>query len=334
MTTCNSSSVDHLLPPCVGNSASRAPIENLEPQDVRPRLRWFGKYSLRTLLFVQLVLALFFGWIGARLYSFREQRAVVAAVTRRHVSFNYQLASPRWFWSSVEQITGIEAKDYVSATNSDAALTLEEASQIGKLHYLETMYIQRGITEPAVVDELARLPNLTWLDLRDLSKLRLKYPERSVSLDDESMRRLARCTSIRRLTIDSAGVTDKGIAALAAMPNVECLHIVYAKVSIQGLRPWIAKNKLRELSIPFRLTAADSAELSRFTSLQRLELYELKPECAEHISRLPNLRRLEIRGPFFDRDAHDPNSTLPERIEIWHGNIQFRPPTVKLSSLP
>lgn len=321
MSARNVNTVDDLLPPRADESSSRAQEERLvAPAKKKMRRCSVGKYSLRTLIGVQVVFALFFGWVGARLYSFRQQEAAVTSVARRHFSFDSNPASPRWFWSNVEKITGVQTNDYVTGTNSDAPLTLTEAKQIRRLRYLNCLYVERGVSEPAVIDELAHLPNLRWLELRD-------DPERKSYLDDEDLLPLAQNRSVTRLIIFSEHVTDKGIAALADMPNVEILDIAYGRVSIGGLRPWIARNRLRELSIPCRLTREDCEELSKFTSLESLSMYELKPVCAEFIAMLPKLRRIKISGPFVDPDIFGDNSILPGQIEIWHRSLQLSMPT-------
>jgi len=161
---------------------------------------------------------------------------------------------------------------------------------------------------------IASHPGLRRLDLGDAELC---------GLDDEMLAPLAGNTTITWLTIHSVNVTDEGLASLSSMRALEVLDIQYAKMTAGGLRPLIAKNQIRDLNTPLRLTAADCAELANMTSLRSLEAYDVETAGVDSLATLPALQRFTLRGPLTTRLTDDALRRFPKHVQVFHEHIQL-----------
>jgi len=139
------------------------------------------------------------------------------------------------------------------------------------------------------------------------------------NLDDDALIQLSKNQSLESLSISGRFMTDIGIAALAEIPKVTSLHARDTPISFKSLEPWIEKNRLHYLSIPFSPTAEEMRRLSCLSTLEKLMIKDLEEDAGAELKNFSKLNRVTI----------DVNSTmthrrialsLPEQIELYNSH--------------
>ena len=301
--------VDSLLPP----PEIARPTPAAEP--AKGRLRRFGwQFSLRAFVALQVLIALLLGYVVRRVRSMQRQQVIVRSIIdgeRQSVSSGMHFAQPAWLWGPLCKQLNVVPMDVSGVSLGSKPLSTAEAELLRELPYLRTVTLNFGVEEPATMRVLARCP-LEWIHLRDTDRR---------GLSDEKLRPLVHCKSLQVIAIQSVNVTNVGIGDLAALPNVRRLDIQYARMTIDGIKPWIAANRLTDLYLPLRMTSEDCEVAARFSSLWRLSIYELDEhdfeEGVAHLATHPTLQRLEIsRG--LEGEVMAAVRTLPPRIHVYN----------------
>jgi Leucine-rich repeat (LRR) protein len=138
--------------------------------------------------------------------------------------------------------------------------------------------------------------------LNFLEKLRINFPANSEKFADEDLKCLAGLKSLKWLNISPYDYTDKGIAYLEGLTNLEILYIGGGLgLTDEGLKYLSNMKKLNLLSIEINnLTDQGLRYLEEFKSLRILDIYSENDFSDAALSRLwnelPNLSLLRING--------------------------------------
>lgn len=146
------------------------------------------------------------------------------------------------------------------------------------------------------------LPNLKVLDVSDtlvgssgvaalgkmdfLEEVDLSFTE----IADWGLERLSRCSSIRRLKLDSRHIGDSGVSYIAALPNLEVLDLFGAAVSDVGCAKLARCTSLLSLEVCSGLVT--DAGVHHLAGLQKLKHLSLSQNWRISNSAIPSLLQL------------------------------------------
>lgn len=287
------------------------------PEPRRPRFRSAFRISLRGTLIAVLALAV---WLGWWINGARNQEAALAAIRAYDTSANitydsqgetiwigpvaYPIEGSSWWPRDIiERHLG---PDYVYTVDSiafgegpaDAGVTrrpdvLRDVLRLTRLRHLSLYFPVRDADVPL----LTRLRSLTSLELSSDSP----------GLTDASLRTLVSMTSLERLLIRSAPITDAGLARLAALPRLKSLEL-------GDSIPFVPRTTCSAVT---GVGFAALADLPSLTEL-RIDLPALSGEGLARLGSLRRLKHLRIKGGAFSDDDLRPlaNLTDLESLEI------------------
>ena len=69
-------------------------------------------------------------------------------------------------------------------------------------------------------------------------------------LDDSGMQKLAQLTSLKNLTLKNTKITDRGVAAIVLLPNLESFSFTGDGVALEAFEQLGASKSLRSVSVP------------------------------------------------------------------------------------
>jgi hypothetical protein len=285
------------------------------------RRPWF-RYSMRTLLILVTVAAI---WFGLLAQSARKQREAVQAVLAAggSVQYDYQRRGPqseprgqRWLRKLIgdeyfQEVVGV----VVQSNSADDELLL----QIGKLHNLESLTVgaldsnNQRITDAGlrhigqakrlrslnigftkVTDQglgyLAGLPALVHLDLS------------STSISDDGLIALKPLKELYSLTASGTNITDRGLSVLVEVANLGELNLAETRITDEGLTsivklPTLTRLRIDQLnyrrSEPPRITDEGMKYIAQLTDLRELGIMNLAI-TDEGLARLSALKKLQL----------------------------------------
>jgi Leucine-rich repeat (LRR) protein len=192
-----------------GPAAAAAP----RPPTAWWRLRW----TIRTLLIVVTVLALFLAWIGRTIREVQHHADVAKALDER-----FSDPQPNWSaiafgdWSSVD-ITDIDIsyRQYVS----DDVL-----EQFGCFPKLEEV----SVCGQTVTDRSFKGLN----GMKELKSVTIE----ACDITDETMTQIATLQNLGTLVLRGVAVTDKGLAQIQALPNLHSLTLEFTLISPEAIK--------------------------------------------------------------------------------------------------
>lgn len=276
-----------------------------------PRLRRFIRLSVRSLLLLVLVLAVWLAWMVNRA---REQRQAVAAIREYggFVSYDWEYvngkhipgrspSAPTWLRSALgdEFFQEVVAVNLIVGTrpdgtrgetvrrSDDVILHLRAFPALRQLNIQETQATDRVMEVIGSLKnlEILRMPRAAVTDrgiakLRGLSRLK-NLAVTHTRLTDASISHLKTLTQLEVLDLQGGNVTDRGMAHLRGMTNLKALLL-----SNDG--SFVLQD----------ITDAGMAHLSRLSKLEFLAIQRCKITDAglESLKGLENLKVLWIIG--------------------------------------
>jgi len=167
----------------------------IDPAPPKPKLRWY-QFSLRTLLIVTLVVAVFFGWVASsRLRRAKQNREAMAEV--------------------------FKVKAEIENLGGRVVMAFDRAAGV---LYIAEVRIPQG---PFGEAELEHLKGLTKIEYLSLS-----YTQ----VTDAGLVHLGGLTNLKWLNLSHTQVTDAGLVHLKGLTNLEFLHLSYTQVTDEGVK--------------------------------------------------------------------------------------------------
>jgi hypothetical protein len=263
------------------------------------------RFSLKTLLIVVTLLAL---WLGYTAHRARQQEQVVEAIldVGGRVTFAHQRGedhkdgartydtrkepnAPSWL------VTTIGA-DYFRKVDSislvNVPVTDEWLEQLGKLSSLDSLLLRNTNITGKGVARLHLLPKLEVLNVQGMT-----------AVNDVTLRTISNGTRLKSLNFhDCKDITDAGVACLAPLNNLERLDLSTTQVTDAGL-----------------------AHLSRMSEMRLLSLANTRvtDEGLRHIANMKHLYWLDLRGTQISDDGLQYLSELKklEQLILWDTQV-------------
>jgi hypothetical protein len=274
----------------------------------KPARRWY-RISIRALMLLVLLIAVWLGWHANRA---REQREAVAAVQRSGgwVHYDYEFKNgkltpgqspwaPRWlraalgdeFFQNVQQVSlvydDLAGKRFDNANVQPCDDVLKAISKLPGLKSLllkETQATDEGARHIGAMNELEEL--FIW-DAR--------------SVTDVGVSQLSRLKNLKNVHINQSNLTDDSLALLSSLPGIEELSLQKNHFSDKGLARLGGKDRLKRLYLGMsdgRITDAGLAHLKDFTKLELLDVQhsEVTLQGLTQLQGLPKLKTLWLSG--------------------------------------
>ncbi len=248
-----------------------------EPAHLKPRRRWFS-ISLRTLLLLVAVLAIWLGWQTNRA---RKQRRAVAAVLERGGTVRY-LHQAR---THPIRLENFHLSAFDIAIESPGPDWLREF--LGDDYFQDVIFVALEGTGNDGGDQLAALVS----GLPELEYLKLS----SCGLTDDGLRHLSSNTTLRILGIDRNQITDDGLRHLADLTRLESLDVSMMEgITGSGFHYLADLEELRALDLQY--TSLDGDYLHKLRGLTQLYKLMLSVSAIDdsHLEHVGNLDSLVI----------------------------------------
>jgi Leucine Rich repeat len=244
-------------------------MANMTAKPISHSRRRHLRFSVRGLLVLVVIIAVWLGWI---VRSAHVQRDAVAAIQKAggYVSYDAETPAgipagnawtPRW----VMDFIGVDYFDHVDFAGQDFQSTAAESAivlaQVGRLTRIRCLHFsQSAVSGPLLI----HLRGLTSLDELDLSETKI---------NDAGLEHLKGLTSLTDLWLDQTPVTDAGLVHLKGLTGLIYLHLAHTQVSGAGLEHLKGLTKLQVLDLTGSpVTDAGLEHLRGLTDLGELRL--------------------------------------------------------------
>jgi len=172
-------------------------------------------------------------------------------------------------------------------------ITEKAAPYLARIQTLEYLNLECLSVTDYALSELSTLPNLR--------ALYASYGSTGKSLTDQGLDHLSKTKSLELLYIRTEAVTDKGMLAIAQLPNLKTLDISFGpNITKQGLAHLTALKQLTSFSISphgheIGISISDLACLNKMTNLKTMSLAGIIQDGSGlDISGLKNIESLDI----------------------------------------
>ncbi|MHA1536315.1 MAG: leucine-rich repeat domain-containing protein [Alphaproteobacteria bacterium] len=186
-----------------------------------------------------------------------------------------------------ELAAAVKLDRLTSLTLSRASVTTDGLSKITGMRSLRRLSLSGTPLGSEAMVHVAKLTGLTSLDLND------------TTLGDAGLEHLKTLPRLRRLSLSSAkGITAKGLAAVAQMPNLSSLNLQFVKINTE-IGALAGSKTLTHLTMMRSNLDDDGAiEIAKIRSLERLVIWKTRitDKGAAAIATLPHLKTLIISG--------------------------------------
>jgi hypothetical protein len=247
------------------------------------RLRF--QYSLRSLLVFMLVASIGMSWFGAKWRAARQQRDAVAAIRALGGEVIYDYVTK---WAA----SGATAGPPVPPGPAWARRLLGEDFFAGVVEVRpgERFRWSNNGMSPFTdewLEHVGKLPGLESLKLE------------SAPVTDAGVAKLEGLTHLRYLILECPRVTDAGLAHVGNLSGLEVLDLYGTQVTGTGLARLEGLMRLRDLFL--NCTCVTDAGLAHIEGLSSLEVLDLHGTGVtdtglDHLRRLSRLRRLDLHG--------------------------------------
>jgi hypothetical protein len=320
------------------------------------RLRMMLRFTLRTMLAVMLVAAVFFAWFGWRLRKSQRQARAVTVLQELGALYAYDFQGP-----IVRSTARPRGKLVVTPGRSPFPRRLHDLLGIDFLHnitrvHLETSYRLADDDIDRLWNALGDLPDLVYLEAsgpvtrpgairrlqihRRLQRLALRW----ANIADGDLAVVAQLSRLEELNLNETPVTDAAMAQVGGSKRLEKLELHHAKITDSGLRDIAKLPRLRRLRLSAteigdngvrqlrnlkhlhdldlehtRITDAALSDVACLAELERLNL-SLTPVTQQgfpQLERLSQLRSLQLVGTAVESDALQTIARLPNLEELF-----------------
>jgi hypothetical protein len=283
---------------------------------ILPRRRWF-RYSLRTMLIVTTLLGV---WFARAAENARKQERAVKAIEAGGGTVGYHWCDGPWTGTPqppgpewLRKLVGPHFFDTVTSVRLAVLLGdpdkrfADIAPSLADLPSLRTLSLFRVKMEADEFAMLAKYSRAAYLNCDGME------------LSDESAAELAKATSLERIGMYDAVISDRGVSEFTHLPRLEmfslqCRHIESpVSGSIETERKYgitdasaaafLEFPRLRSLSLAYtQFTDSGVATLSKLQRLDYLSIYspELANGSVEQVVKMQNLTELCIGNRMID----------------------------------
>jgi len=195
----------------------------------KPRRRWY-QFSLRTLLVVVLVGAVFAGWVRWRMrwaQDNRERRAATIGWIEdkggRHDAIRRVLRSRSWLERLFDDPGRASAATSVWMVNLDRTQVIDsDLEQLKALTNLEELRLSDTQITDAGLAHLKGIPKLKILSLN------------GTPVTDAGLEHLRELSSLERVGLSETRVTDAGLEHLKGLTNLQVVDVFQTQVTADG----------------------------------------------------------------------------------------------------
>jgi len=237
--------------------------------------RWLA-YSLRSLLILITVVAV---WLGIKTTQARRQKAAVAAIEASGgmVRYNFQEPPP-----------GGRPPGEQPAVDPPGPKWLRDL--IGDEFFQDVVEVSWAHNAEITTDDLRWLADFPMLDKLNLN---------NTNVDDAGLEQIAERTSLTHVLLENCKtMTDRGLAHVGKLPNLESLRLMNTRCSDEGVRqhvPHLLRLKYLDVSgIPVSNETAQ--EFRHLKSLTMLHLSRVGQRATHDLSEAVELLKKELPG--------------------------------------
>jgi len=172
--------------------------------------------------------------------------------------------------------------------------TVRGIAHLAEMKSLDGLWLPGEIMNDEVLSYLGQLPNLRVLHI---TRPHYNDPKRNKTYyTDRGLAKLSGLKELESLHIGSIGVTDDGISHLAGLTNLRDLHISGCPITDAGCAKLLALKSLEILAIRHtEMTIAGLSQLSALPNLTDLYVSGIKPApTVLDLSGLTNLKKLSL----------------------------------------
>lgn len=184
---------------------------------------------------------------------------------------------------------------------ANSQVTVRGVAHLAEIKSIDSLWLPGRIMNDEVLSYLGQLSNLRELHIakgwhNDPKNHKTYYTDRGLAM-------LSGLKNLEKLSIGSIGVTDEGMSHIAAFTKLRGLTIFGCPVTDAGCAKLLALKSLERLNLSHtEITIDGLSQLSALANLTNLDVHDAKPgRAALDLSGLANLRKL---GLFIDRSSH------------------------------
>lgn len=286
-------------------------VESTRPSPPSHR-RWL-RFSIRSLLFIMFVIAVFSALFGKEIVRTQTERPIVAQIRAAGGSAYYDFQATDITKSPpgspiVRSMLGDDIYATVNVVLLDDPKTTD--ANVAELHKLADLR-DVSVSGYGVTDKC--IPSL--LRIKHLSSLNLY----STSITSQGLSRLSQAKTLQQLFLYGDSVTDAHLKRLGTFPSLQKLQVFRAPISDRGIKSIGSVTSLQELQIGSTSTVTDKGilHLARLTDLECLILLDcdLTDVSMTAISEMTELKALWIHAAAITDDGFRHLNTL-KNIEV------------------
>ncbi|PQO46276.1 leucine-rich repeat domain-containing protein [Blastopirellula marina] len=276
-----------------------------DPAQSKPRRHWFS-FSLRGMLLLMLFICGLSAFLAKDIIEGREEQAIVDQVNQvgAYITYVHQQESNHGLVPGNPLLKSIFGENYLARVRElslNGPIGEDVIVQLPQLRQLEILRIGPEKLSDRSVDALVRIP-----------QLQVVYFD-GTEITPQQLRRLAKSSSLIQLVLDRQTSTDAHLAQLKHFPHLESIHL------------W----DLSQSGLGIPTTDAGIESLLDVDGLQHVSIFlapHITDKSLEHISKLPNLRLLDIaKAPITNQGfAHLAGMTKLESLRI-HADPPIQP---------
>jgi hypothetical protein len=253
------------------------------------KLRWY-QYSLRSLMLLVLLVAIFMSWFAVKMKQARVQRTIVVELlkTNAAIGYNYlhdELGNPTKradtfvpYW--LENILGRDFFENVTT------IIFEEPNDrdldyLNSLTHVQSIYVfypnnitDEGLKNISSITALKKLDlcgrhldaskitdaGLKYLwNIRDLRSLNLSFNH----ITDVGSEYFDNLTQLRSLYLNGTKITDAGLKHIKGLTKLQNLELHQTAITDAGLEYLKGSTKLQELFLPIQVSSSGIADLQK-----------------------------------------------------------------------
>ena len=262
-------------------------------QSIPPRRRRWLQFSLRTLLALTTVVAVFLGWLGWRLKIARDQAEAVAAIqdTGAYASYDFEM-------EALNEESSKFGFGSITPVQPDPPAPAWLCQLVGIDFFADVVYVdaERGPSagRPGAVGSEPTITDREMAHIATLSDLRFLHLGGQTQVTDAGVAYVSRLTELEKLYLNDTKISDAGTTYLRPLKNLVFLGLSGTQVSDAGLVHLAGLTKLKQLVLAN--TNVSDAGLRHLEGLKSLGMLSLEKtrvtdEGVEKLQQaLPNCR--------------------------------------------